>query len=249
MLAQAITSERTRGGRRDASQGDPDSEAAASETQKIAFERNARAMKSSLYHAPKNEMEMPEYLTDVTAMFEDYKIPDKERVRHIRPFLSEQARSCVIKFSEETKNNWSQFCIELMETFKLMPMRYKSIFHNMQPKEKETAVMFGNRCDTMLRMYVKSREVKDMEEMIQMAVSDKIRNTYRESFVQNHITQSEITNWLRPKQMCRAIDGLYAQRDYTVKSETTYQQGRGRGSSNWQSNRSTNPQRFQQQPV
>jgi hypothetical protein len=125
------------------------------------LQKFATSVKHLLFNCSDSDLELPNFLCFAESILERVAVPNDIRATIVLPYLSVKARNIAQKFSDEIMSNWNLFQQSLLSQFKLSSMRYKHIFSTMKKLPNETWLQFSSRCQTMLDIYIKSRQVED----------------------------------------------------------------------------------------
>ena len=65
----------------------------------------------------------------------------------------------------------------LMTEFRLTLKQYKTQFLEAKKKDAESYVQYNTRITTIFQYYMESRNVKDMKTLVELFISDKLKNS------------------------------------------------------------------------
>lgn len=75
-----------------------------------------------------------------------------------------------------------------MIQYKLSPHTYKQNFDNASRTSAESCVQFGTRLNYLFQLYINSRNVTSLQDLVDLVVADKLKSSL------NHLTRVYITD-------------------------------------------------------
>ena len=84
----------------------------------------------------------------------------------------------------------------------LTTLQHKKNFENCQKRHYENYVQWVVRAKTSLDYYLESREVKNLQDLIDLMLSDKMKDLLNNS-IKSHILVKEGMKWLKAEELAK----------------------------------------------
>ena len=168
-----------------------------------------------------DDAELPIYLDTVEHLFNAHGVPDEIRAALITPYLTEKAKRFLCKLELGLQENFADFKRLLLKEFKLTAKQYKHQFDEAQKKNSESYVQFSTRLDSLINYYLKSRNVDNYENIVQLLISDKLKASMP-NHLRNYILNKEGDGWLKADKIADLADiFVNNQTDYGASHKNT----------------------------
>ena len=137
-------------------------------------------------------------------------MPDSLKSKLLLPYLSEKAKSLLLRLDLAKQEKYSEVKSFLLNEFKLTPMQFKERFDRAARNKDETCTMFCSRLKNLLTYYCNSRQVKESYHILfSLLIADKIKATLPEACL-DHILTAEGNAWLECDTLANTIDIYFA---------------------------------------
>ena len=93
----------------------------------------------------------------------------------------------------------------MLREFKLTAEQYRERFRTAVKSLTETYTRFGSRVKNLFSYYLQNREAKTLEQVIDILVSDRIKETLSPACLR-HVLSTEGTGWFGPEKLTEVID-------------------------------------------
>jgi hypothetical protein len=151
--------------------------------------------------------------------FKELKVPDELRVSLLKPFLNESARLLVNRLDAVHQNDYDYVKKYLLDQFRLVPQYFLEMFNLVCRQPRDTYKAFIARLSLLLDYYLASRDVKTLDELKLLLVSDRIKATLHEGSL-NHLLKVEASLpriYASPDGAADILDTYYANFDSREK--------------------------------
>ena len=93
----------------------------------------------------------------------------------------------------------------MLRKFKLTDEQYRERFRIAVKSLRESYTLFGSRVKNFFSYYLQNRKAKTVEQVIDLLVSDRIKETLSPACLR-HVLSTEETEWFGPKNLTEVID-------------------------------------------
>ena len=149
--------------------------------------------------------EFPAYFNTVENLFTLYEVRNKLRSKLVMPMLNDKSKSLLARLPREKLDNYEEVHDYLLRKFRLTPQQYRDRFYSGVKKPEETYTLFGSRLKTLMLYYLESRKAASKDEMIDLLVSDRIKQTLPSKCLK-HVLSTEGDKWLTPEKLTDIMD-------------------------------------------
>jgi len=154
---------------------------------------------------PDDPNEIPAYFSAVEKIFQRYEVPKQIQSQLFMPKLNDKSKSLLVKLSSEKQNDYRQVRNFLLREFRLTAEQYRDQFWTATKKSDETYTLFGSRVKTLFQYYLDSRKAESKDDVIDLLVSDRIKQTLSDSCLR-HVLATEGSQWFKPDELASVID-------------------------------------------
>ena len=172
------------------------------------------ALRASLTNMPEESTEILTFFRDAEAVMDRYEVPDDLRATLIRPFLNKKSKILVSRMDPTASGDYHEVKKTILRELKLSPGVYLEKFQTLEKSDSDTYLLFASRLSSLLEFYLESRNVKDLETLKSLLISDRIKRALPD-FLTRHITAVECTHpegWLQARDLGEALDRFLANR-------------------------------------
>ena len=114
-------------------------------------------------------------------------------------------RDRLAKLSKERLDDYDAVREYLLREFKLTAEQYRDKLWTATKQTEETYTLFGSRAKNLLVYYLESRKVVSKDGVIDLLVSDIIKQTLSEACLR-HFLSVEGADWFKPDKLTDVID-------------------------------------------
>lgn len=139
--------------------------------------RYGQAVQYALYKMPQEAGELPAYFDAVDNIWETYGVPNELKAKLLVPQLTARAKSLITKLPLVEQNDYTKLKEYLLKQHQLGPREYRARFVHAVRNPGETWVAFTSRLANSFKYYTNSRNCKSVEELADLCVCDKLRDT------------------------------------------------------------------------
>ena len=107
------------------------------------------------------------------------------------PVLNERSKTLLAKLSKEQLDNYEQVKAHLLREFKLTAEQYRDRFWTATKRSEETYTLSGSRVKNLFLYYMDSRRIKSQEELVDLMVSDRIKQTLSDECLKHVLSAEE----------------------------------------------------------
>jgi hypothetical protein len=118
--------------------------------------------------------------------FKELKVPNELRVSLLKTFLNESTRLLVNRLDAVHQNDYDYVKMYLLDQCRLVPQYFLEMFNSACRQPRDTYEAFIARLSLLLDYYLAIREVKTLDELKLLLVSDRIKATLPEGPL-NHL--------------------------------------------------------------
>ncbi|KAH7983531.1 hypothetical protein HPB52_012418 [Rhipicephalus sanguineus] len=134
----------------------------------------AKDLRAVLPTIPESDYLAPAWFKSAESMPRSCDIPQDAAGAIIVPFLNEKSRTLVANKSEDRVLSYNEIRELVLSELKLTPQEYKRRFYTCR-KGKESWGQFVTQLDITLDYYLRSRNVKTLEELRALMISDRVK--------------------------------------------------------------------------
>ena len=130
-----------------------------------------------LHKMPQEAGELPAYFNCVDNIWETYGVPDELKAKLLIPQLTARAKSLITKLPLAEQGDYTKLKEYLLKQHQLGPREYRARFLHAARNPGETWEAFTSRLANLFKYYTNSRNFKSFEELFDLCVCDKLRDT------------------------------------------------------------------------
>ena len=130
-----------------------------------------------LHKMPQEAGELPAYFNCVDNIWETYGVPDELKAKLLIPQLTTRAKSLITKLPLAEQGDYTKLKEYLLKQHQLGPREYRARFLHAARNPGETWEAFTSRLANLFKYYTNSRNFKSFEELFDLCVCDKLRDT------------------------------------------------------------------------
>ncbi|XP_064482824.1 uncharacterized protein LOC135395659 [Ornithodoros turicata] len=175
----------------------------------------ANLLKGVLSPMPTQESLVPGWFEDVEATLEAYNVPKEWRAGLVLPLLSERARALLTRLSSVERTQYDKLKSKILEGLRLSTAEYRHLFLQSRRSGKETWDQFAVRIENYLSYYLRSCNVKSMEELQQLMVVDRLKECLTPE-ARAHIILNGGEGLLKPSDLAKMAENF----DESLKCKT-----------------------------
>jgi len=135
------------------------------------------ALKHSLPKMGLDPIEFPSYFASVENLFSLYEVLPQLHSKLLIPMLNERSKSLLAKLPKERLDKYVEVRDYLLREFKLTAEQYRERYRTAVKSLTETYTIFGSRVKNLFLYYLQNRKAKTVEQVIDLLVSDRIKET------------------------------------------------------------------------
>lgn len=113
----------------------------------------------------------------VEATLGSYDVPGEWRAGLILPQLAERARGLLSRLTAQERRNYEWLKSAVLEGLRLPAAKYRRLFTTWRRDRDETWIQFATRLDNYLTYYSESYKVTTIEQLKQLTVTDRLRDS------------------------------------------------------------------------
>ena len=167
------------------------------------------ALKGVIHDPPERAEEWPFFFHHAERMFRLFEVPEQYQGKIILNSLRGYAKGLNTMLSDEDIDNYEMIKKFVLKEQRITPIQYKRNFDLCNKSPRETYSQYASRVETALELYLKSREVKDFDQLKELIVADKIKDTLP-THVRSHVVLRESEDWLPVSDLVGTIDNFLA---------------------------------------
>lgn len=178
------------------------------------------AMKHALPRMTNDPMELPGYFQAVENLFDLYEVPNNVRSKLIIPVLSDKAKSLISRLNKARLDKYEEVRDFLLREFRLSSEQYRAKFNTYCKPSEDTYTLYGSKLRNFLNYYFDSRKVTNKEEIIDLLLADRIKQTLADHILK-HVLCAEGESWFKPDKLTNVIDVYMNSHVSDVKANLT----------------------------
>ncbi|KAH8033299.1 hypothetical protein HPB51_009410 [Rhipicephalus microplus] len=163
--------------------------------------RYADWLRAVLPPMPVSDELVPAWFHSAENMLRSCGIPEDVQGAIIMPFLNEKSWTLVVDRAEERVFSYEEIRDLILQELKLTPEEYKCSLYTCR-KGDETWEQLLSRHEILLDYYLCSREIKTLQELRALLISDRVKQLMNEE-MRTYIRQNETAEWLRPQPLAK----------------------------------------------
>ena len=174
--------------------------------------RYGDALRNSITRQSNDALEAVTFFRTAEALFQKLEVPAELQGILIRPFLNDRSKTLVARLDDKQAASYDEIKTLILREYKLSPATYREKFNTLRKQDGETYVMFTSRLRALLDFYLESRKVKTFEQVCELLLADRVKNTLGEN-VLKHVLATESTKdsgWLESRDLAEIIDTYLA---------------------------------------
>ena len=165
-------------------------------------------MLDALKHALPKQVDSPEislWFENVEKILRLYGVEEDLWNKIVFPLLSSKAKAAIGRLPLSELESYESVKNHLLREFKQTPLFFKTRFDNATKMADETHVVLAGRLRSMLDYYVRSRNVSNLSELMDLLVSDRLKACLS-SDVLNHVLTAEGAKTLTSSEIASISD-------------------------------------------
>jgi len=172
------------------------------------------ALRNSVTKMTNEPIDLLLFFDQIERQFLDLKVPDDLKVMLIKPFLNDRARYLISQVASTRAADYVHVKTYLLQQLRLVPQAMLDMFNTITRHENETYKAFVSRLVILLDQYLISRKVKDLQDIKDLLISDRIKCSLSEQPL-SHLLRAESTkeDFARPDFICDLLDNYLATHD------------------------------------
>ncbi|KAG0436828.1 hypothetical protein HPB47_017739 [Ixodes persulcatus] len=123
-------------------------------------------------------------------MFATYGVPERSKVHLIMLALSSKAEYLFSRLASEELSRYSAVITAVLEELKVTPEEHRERFVKAMRRKDEGWAQFASRLTSHFSYYIKARETKTLEALIELTVADCFKECLSPE-AQRHVTLRE----------------------------------------------------------
>ncbi|KAH9360941.1 hypothetical protein HPB48_007022 [Haemaphysalis longicornis] len=147
---------------------------------------------------PESEEVAPAWFRSAENMIKTCKIPDEAAGSTILPFLNEKSPMLIANKSVGRQLLYAQVIDAILEELKLTPEEYRRRLYGCK-KGNETWGQFVTKIEVLLDYYLRSRDVRSLDELRLLLIADRAKQLMDE--LRSYVLQHTMKDWLKPKEV------------------------------------------------
>ena len=174
--------------------------------------RYGDAIRNSINRQSNEPLEAVAFFRNAEALFATLAVPEDLQGVLIRPFLNEKSRALVARLDDTKAADFKEIKSLILRENKLTPASYREKFNTLRKEESETFVMFTSRLRTMLSSYIESRHVETFEDLQELFLCDRVKNTLGPETLKYilSIEAADESGWIKSKKLAESVDTYVA---------------------------------------
>src|SRR6266516_4601252 len=186
----------------------------------VRLERAHKALRNQIHKMPADNLGVILFLKTLEDTFNSCQIDADLRPAILAANLNEKARNAHLNMSIEEKNDFHLFKAALLKLFRVTPKSCRLDFNNATRQSNESYLQFANRLRIMLCSYLESRDIRTLADLVDLMLSDKIKDTL--SFSQRrNVVDHEQDAWLTIENIGKLMDNFEINNDQPAKAGNT----------------------------
>jgi len=165
----------------------------------------ADSIKHVLVKMSDDPAELPMFFAGVENLYKMYEIPVDLQAKLLLPWLSKKARVITNRLSLRELDDYNVVKQRILTEFRLTSREYLSRFQEAQKQSDESYVYFRGRLQNLLRYYLQSRNADDFEKVVDVLVSDRLKETLSPSTL-NYVLSLEGDNTFSSEKVAATAD-------------------------------------------
>lgn len=159
----------------------------------------ADSLRAVLAPMPESDELVPAWFRSAENMIRTWDIPNEAAGSIIVPFLNERSRALIANKSDGRRLLFEEVRDVILEELKMTPEEYKRRLYGCK-KGNETWGQFVTKLEGLLDYYLRSRNVRSLEELRSLLVADRVKQLMNDE-LRSFILQHETKDWLKPKEV------------------------------------------------
>ena len=204
-------------------QADLDRDRRAKENAQLLGSRLKRATdatRGSLYHMPIESSEVAPYFAQMDRVFDSCKVDEDLRANLLTPYLTERARKAVLGMTPAEYNNYTSWREVILREYRLTATAYRQQYMKATRIIGESCSQFVTRLRSMLSYYLAARKVDKFEELVELLLSDRLRDSLHPNS-RFMIQDKEQDTWMKTNDMAKTVDIYEVSRGYNMLESAT----------------------------
>ena len=183
----------------------------------VRLERAHKALRNQIHKMPADNLGVILFLKTLEDTFNSCQIDADLRPAILAANLNEKARNAHLNMSIEEKNDFHLFKAALLKLFRVTPKSCRLDFNNATRQSNESYLQFANRLRIMLCSYLESRDIRTLADLVDLMLSDKIKDTL--SFSQRrNVVDHEQDAWLTIENIGKLMDNFEMNNDHPAEA-------------------------------
>ncbi|XP_067131604.1 plectin-like [Centruroides vittatus] len=172
---------------------------------KASFDDYARRVRGALPKMPEEEEAVPSWFRLVEVILETYEVPAEVQGQIVLGALSEKCRASLARLAAEKIKHYPSLKEFVLEELRLSPAEYLKGFRRAARFPEETWPQFASRLKDLYGYYVDSREVRTVEDLVELTVADHLK-TLLPPEARKYVILQEGNGWSKPAVLAKHIE-------------------------------------------
>ena len=164
-------------------------------------------LKNILSCQPKDDFDLPVWLTSTETIFELQSVPLDLRATLLLPYLNIKAKTLICRLTLEQIKTYDSLKQALLREFRLTPKQYRTQFLEAKKKDAESYVQYNTRITSIFQYYMESRNLKDMKTLVELIIFDKLKDSMPNGVLDFVVTKE--ANEVHTPTKLDELDDLY----------------------------------------
>ena len=158
------------------------------------------ALKHAMPKMRGDPTEYRSYFRTVENLFANFEVPACVQAKLLIPVLTEHSKTLLARLPKDSLDDYTKVRDYLLREFRLTPENYRDKFWSATKNRDETFTLFGTRVKTLFQYYLDSRKTSTKEDIIDLMVSDRIKQVLPEACLK-HVISMEGLEWYHPDKL------------------------------------------------
>ena len=180
----------------------------------LQTKRFGKMIRHVLPKMPQESAKLPQFFETVEKLYAMYEVPAKVQAKTLILLLTAHAKSLVNQMTIDDMSKYDELKEFLLTEYKLTSREYKIQFETSVKNAGETYTLFAARLHNLLSYYLKSRLVEDYDTIIELLISDRLKEYFPQGLL-NYILTQEGEGWYVASEVASFAD-VYVNNRTTV---------------------------------
>jgi len=190
------------------------------------LKRFGQALTHILASQPDEVTDVPAWFRGVEDQFDKLQVPPEFRSRLIYKYLSVRSRALYCRLDPVVREDYGKMKDAILKDLGLSAKAFLERFNRVRKRQSDTFVLYESRLESLLKQYLKAREVEDdYDKLVNLLISDRLKTELSEQCLKHVVVLESVMDeggWIEPKRLASIVDEYITNMGPVMRPTSSY---------------------------